>query len=118
MKTSEFIRAAVDTCLHPNASEYKYSDEGTISPYLCIALAHYNAINRYKYEEQRNKVRAVIDELVTSMSSMYSNIFMAAESSGFISTRKLNKMEASGETQQIRFMLAEFMALYFEDQGD
>lgn len=118
MKTSEFIRAAVDTCLHHNASEYEYSAGETVSPYLCIAFVHYNAINNYKYTEQRNKVRGVIDELITSMSSIYTTIFTAACDAGIVSEDEFLELEKSDDSQQIRFMLAEFIALQFEDIGD
>lgn len=118
MKTSEFIRAAVDTCLISDASKYEYSARETASPYLCVAFMLYNAINNYKYTEQRNKVRDVIDELVTSMSSTYSNIFNAACNAGIISDDEYFNLEKSGDSQQIRFMLAEFIALSFEDIGD
>lgn len=118
MKTSEFIRAAVDTCLYHNASEYKYSVGEPVSPYLCVAFVNYNAINNYKYTEQRDKVRDVIDELLTSMSFNYSNIFSAACDAGIISDMEQFELEKSGDSQQIRFMLAEFIALSFEDIGD
>lgn len=118
MKTSEFIRAAVDTCLIPNAREYVYSGERNNSPYLCVALAYYNDLNDWKYEEQRRKARIVIDELVTGISPLHTNIFSAGHAAGIVSRDEYHRLEKSGDSQQIRFMLAEFIALSFEDLGD
>lgn len=95
MKTSEFIRAAVDNYLAVTLEEYdgKRKCRG-----ICACLDKLDPAS-----EQRNAIALMIQEEV--------------DGNGFLLFAAFDKEEFK-EQQCIRFMYSEFLALYFEDQGD
>lgn len=91
MKTSEFIREAVDKYLAANAQEY--NNTGKVAG-LCYPLS-----------------------MIPPAYALLQDIRRDAAGSEFV-PKWLIDGDITEESQAIRFMLAEFMALYFEDFGD
>ena len=103
MKTSEFIRAAVDNWLAPC-----YEDVIIFDKYigLCPCFAEeYKKINPNEFYGWAYPplVDSILDEL--------------GETSSYLFPRGAPEKEFA-QQQAMRFMFAEFLALYFEDMGD
>lgn len=92
MKTSEAIREAVDKYLAANAQEY-YTNAGKTAG-LCYTLSE-----------------------IPLAYALLQDIRRDAAGSEFVPEWLIDG-DITEESQAIRFMLAEFMALYFEDFGD
>lgn len=116
MKTSEFIRAAIDAYLSPSPECDHFST--TETKYLCHCFSMFNDSQQYQYVRQCSAALTAIQELSNSMYSGWSVIFNAAHAAKLLAPGEYDELEASGGMQQIRFMLAEFIALQFEDLGD
>ena len=97
MKTSEFIRKAVDANLTTNAIM-----KGSRTRFLCNALEFYMQDNDNRLEAQFQAVQALIAE------GLYGHGTVTGTCHGL----------TVEEIQGIRFMYAEFLALYFEDEND
>lgn len=103
MKTSEFIRNAVDQYLSP---EY-----GTDIYQLCVVINTYERdCDSGDAADCGFKARAAIKEQLSNqltMSSAYALVFPAEEYENY-----------RQDAQAIRFMYADFLAHYFESEGD
>lgn len=106
MKTSEFIRNAVDLHLAPDYQTYRDDVTGSVqTPHLCNVITRYHMFTDSKYSEQCRKADKLISECLRDVkpsASIKTSLGISSET----------------EAQEVRFMCAEFMALYFEDQGD
>jgi hypothetical protein len=108
MKTSEFIRQAVDAFLSP-LSAMEYDDIKSI--FICICLDRYQIGNDLPASQADSVEKLIlkdIEALGYSGRSLYSG---AAQ-------KWANERIDQDEFQQVRFMYAEFLALEFEDMGD
>lgn len=120
MKTSEFIRQAVDTYLaHGDELDtHSYVIPIDKEKFLCSCLDHMR-IGRSGVTEAHGKAIHLISDIIADTATaeglyLGSTLFGVGQNLGYW----LMTSEAKYELQEIRFMLAEFMALYFEDQGD
>ena len=112
MKTSELIRAAVDTHLWDGIIDRDSleSDGGKI-PYLCCVLSTYSGDN-----PQAQVVATMIQEELEQ--------YRKENPSGVCDDRRwpigstLNWQWVGAELQAFRFMYAEMLACYFESIGD
>lgn len=103
MKTSEFIRAAVDNWLAANFGDYTIENK---SRGLCRCFEkEYGNVgpDPYYWRDHPDLVECINDEL--------------RESSPWLFQITYDEKEFA-EQQAMRFMFAEFLALYFEDMGD
>lgn len=101
MKTSTFIRNSIDKYLHPENN----LTSGWNSPYLCDCLEFYE-----EHPEVANSSE-IIDR--------FKQLLREDGVLGFGLEYNLRRSGISSEEGQgIRFMYAEFIALYFEDLGD
>ena len=116
MKTSEFIRYAVDKYLserYLNLNEIPLRHSKT--SYLCLAFDKAGIDLGEKLDKQLYKARVLVEIILKDSNGILdSSFYVVGSKAGYWKSRE----ECSEELQQIRFMLAEFMALYFEDQGD
>ena len=120
MKTSEFIRQAVDNYLAHGDDMNNDAYVTAISKEKCLCTCMNNMrIGRIDLTEAHRKAIQLINDIMADTAteeSLYpiSTLFGVGQDLGYW----LRISEARYELQEIRFMLAEFMALYLEDQGD
>lgn len=107
MKTSEFIRNAVDNYLTATPSYACLRDESKLKIGLCSVLAQ---------EYRRNRSNGL--HLSKSYRLLHEIMLDAGVRSWLFSVLESCRIDRAEYIQTTRFMLAEFMALYFEDQGD
>ena len=120
MKTSEFIRQAVDTYLAhgDDLDTYGYAAVIDKKKFLCSCMDN-KRTGLIALSEAHGKAIQLINDIIHDTATEEgsypsSTLFCVGQNLGY--WRKVD--ESRYELQEIRFMLAEFMALYFEDQGD
>lgn len=120
MKTSEFIRQAVDTYLAhgDDIDMHGYATTIDKEKFLCYCMDSMRSGQTALTEAHRKAVQLIndiIDDTDTE-EGLYqiSTFFGVGQNLGYWKWLS----DSRYELQEIRFMLAEFMALYFEDQGD
>lgn len=131
MKTSEFIRNAVDTYLAhgDDVSISGQANKGNGLVYLCICLQRMRndmLVGLDRDSEEAKRAYAVEEIAVSFINDCISDVIPSANRLDFYTFFDPGAVlgywktleESKYELQEIRFMLAEFMALYFEDQGD
>lgn len=116
MKTSEFIRHAVDAYLSDKHLELgMMPTRPNDTMYLCLAFNNARLEFGKKQEDQLRKAEQFIANILKDNGCVLdSSFYVVGSKAGYWKSRG----ECSKELQEIRFMLAEFMAHYFEDQGD
>lgn len=120
MKTSEFIRQAVDTYLAHGDDLDKYGYIAVIDKekFLCSCMDN-KRIGLITLSEAHGKAIQLINDIIADAATeggLYPSSTLSGVGQNLGYWRKVS--ESKYELQEIRFMLAEFMALYFEDQGD
>lgn len=110
MKTSEFIRAAVDAHLAPSYVSAESEEETA----LCFAFI---AAVRCGIGDKALSTKAAdcVQECLLDVTSLHATIY-----SYFRYTDRSMVLTGQGapHVQMFRFMLAEFIALMLEDEGD
>ena len=109
MKTSEFIRTAVDQYLSP-VKTVDFINRKAPAPYLCICLEKLKAeyAGTTFWPESHHISQVFQDTICEDIGNC--TVGTALLDAGYYCTHE--------EIQQIRFMYAEFIALEFEDAGD
>jgi hypothetical protein len=107
MKTSEFIRAAVNQYLSP---KLRKEFNATATKYLCVAFDRFDSPDNSMNTSA--KLKRIIEEDLARLGSGGTFYSAAIVNCGW------REFEDNDEFQQLRFMYAEFLALYFEDLGD
>lgn len=107
MKTSEFIRNAVDKYLTDTPYRSQLADTSKQKIGLCGTFVEYRRDDKTSWPQLSNASRLLNQIMHDARTGLW--LFPISYSCD-PSTREFS--------QTTRFMLAEFMALYFEDQGD
>lgn len=112
MKTSEFIREAVDKYLaHDVPYPCNTGASAELDVYLCHCLISLDSDTNWKYRKQAHKAFEAIRQFV----------YLERISAGYSPQEPWSTFPNFAEctkNQEIRFMFAEFLALMFEDEGD
>lgn len=110
MKTSEFIRKAIDSHMIATIKQYYSNDEWYSSPYICDCLDEMDVATRFENAEAVDSVK---------------ELFIRPEIGEkewclFYMGNYLESNDAKGyfECQSIRFMFMELIACYYESIGD
>lgn len=112
MKTSEFIRNAVDTHLSPDGKDYP---ERKQDMFICIALLHYkHSLGIHAGQcEAYDKAHILIQQELLEYQEM------CRSSMQYTTIGNILGGQWDGEDlQAFRYMYAEMLACYFESLGD
>lgn len=112
MKTSEFIRNAVDAHLSADGIDHPVQEQDS---FICIALLHYkHSLGVYAGQcEAYDKARPMIEQELQEYQKLHSS------TTHYHTIGNILKWEWEGEElQAFRFMYAEMLACYFESIGD
>lgn len=119
MKTSEVIRKAINNHLmHEQLNKVEYDNQMQQHklPYLCWAIVFAHLGDRTNIEAGLpNNIKALPEKLKEVVAIINEEVTLFTLFSDYGATTSKSDYE---ELQQIRYMYADFLAYYFEDQGD
>lgn len=106
MKTSEFIRKAVDKYLVADFTEWPLTSKASMGLCGCFSRLEYDISGCMKSDRLGKLAQEIEAYRILENASVY---FLWSD---FLDPEEFNRH------QQVRFMFAEFLALQFEDLGD